>query len=128
MAFSFSHELFSLFTCFVFSFSPESRLKNASLSSYLDRGTCVPRPKYMRTPTEVHAYLGRGTITFRCFSELFLIFFRAFSDIFQSFFRCFSELFLTFFRAFPDDFQGFFRCFLSFQKAPFISSSAPCVS
>ena len=41
-----------------------SALKNASLSSYPDRGTCVPRPKYMRTPTEVHAYLGRGTITF----------------------------------------------------------------
>ena len=45
--------------------------KNASLSSYPDRGTCVPRPKYMRTPTEVHMYLGRGTITFRYFPGLF---------------------------------------------------------
>ena len=58
----------------------------------------------------------------------FLIFFRAFSDVFQSFFRYFSGLFLIFLRAFSDVFQSFFRCFLSFQKAPFISSSAPCVS
>ena len=34
------------------------------IHAYPDRNTCVPRPKYMRTPTEVHAYLGRGTITF----------------------------------------------------------------
>ena len=113
--------LFSLFTCFVFSFSPESRLKNASLSSCPDRGTCVPRPKYMRTPTEVHAYLGRGTITFRYFSELYLIFFRAFHDIFQSFSRYFSELYLIFFRAFPD-------IFCLFKKPLLISFSTPCVS
>ena len=61
ICFSFSHDLFSLFTCFVISFSPESRLKNASLSSYPDRGTCIPRPKYMRTPTEIHAYPDRNT-------------------------------------------------------------------
>ena len=77
----------------------------------------VPRPRYMCTPTEVHAYPDRGTCVSRSGYDNFLIFFRAFSDVFQSFFRCFSELFLM-----------FFRCFLSFQKAPFISSSAPCVS
>lgn len=40
-----------------------SALINASMSSYLDRGTCVSRPKDMCTPTEVHTYLGRGTMT-----------------------------------------------------------------
>ena len=46
-----------------------SALKNALLSSYPDRDTCVPRPRYMRTPTEVHAYPDRGTMTNRFFSE-----------------------------------------------------------
>ena len=78
----------------------------------------VPRPWYMCTPTEVHAYPDRSTHVSRSGYDNFLIFFRAFSDIFQSFFRYFSELFQIFFRAFSDIFQGFFRCFLSFQKAP----------
>ena len=77
----------------------------------------VPRPRYMCTPTEVHTYPDRGTCVSRSGYDNFLTFFRAFSELFQMFFRAFS-----------DDFQGFFRCFLSFQKAPFISSSAPCVS
>ena len=136
MVFPFSHDLFSHFTCFVFSFSPESRLKNASLSSYLDRGTCVPRPK-------IHAYPDRGTHVSRSGYDNFQIFFRAFPDIFQSFFRCSSELFLMFFRAFPDIFQSFSRYFSGlyqiffrafsddfclFKKPLLISSSAPCVS
>ena len=61
------------------------------------------------TPTEVHAYPDRGTCVSRSGYDNFLIFFRAFSDIFQSFFRCFSELFLIFFRAFSDIFSSFFR-------------------
>ena len=80
------------------------------------------------TPTEIHAYPDRGTCVSRSGYDNFLIFFRAFSDVFQSFFRYFLELFQMFFRAFSDAFLSFFRCFLSFQKAPFISSSAPCVS
>ena len=40
-----------------------SALINASMSSYPDRGTCIPRPRYMRIPTEVHMYPDRGTIT-----------------------------------------------------------------
>lgn len=31
---------------------------------YPDRGTCVPRPRYMCTPTEVHAYPDRDAMTF----------------------------------------------------------------
>ena len=31
---------------------------------YSDRGTCVPRPRYMRTPTEVHVYPDRDAMTF----------------------------------------------------------------
>ena len=46
----------------------------------------VPRPRYMRTPTEVHAYPDRGTCVSRSGYDNFLIFFRAFSDAFQSFF------------------------------------------
>ena len=83
-----------------------SALTPTEVHAYPDRNTCVPRPKYMRTPTEIHAYPDRGTCVSRSGYDNFLIFFRAFSDVFQS----------------------FFRCFLSFQKAPFISSSAPCVS
>ena len=31
--------------------------------------SALPRPRYMRTPTEVHAYPDRGTMTNRFFSE-----------------------------------------------------------
>ena len=34
-------------------------------SSYPDRGTHVPRPRYTCIPTEVHAYPDRGTITLK---------------------------------------------------------------
>ena len=36
-------------------------LKNAFKSSYPDRGTHVPRPRYTCIPTEVHMYPDRGT-------------------------------------------------------------------
>ena len=39
--------------------------------AYPDRGTCVPRPRDMRTPTEGHAYPDRGTMTLRCVSHDF---------------------------------------------------------
>ena len=35
-------------------------LKNAFKSSYPDRGTHVPRPRYTCIPTEVHMYPDRG--------------------------------------------------------------------
>ena len=41
-----------------------SALKGTVRSSYSDRGTCVPRPRYMCTPTEVHAYPDRDAMTF----------------------------------------------------------------
>ena len=34
-------------------------------SSYPDRGTHVPRPRYTCIPTEVHMYPDRGTITLK---------------------------------------------------------------
>ena len=48
-----------------------SALKEHIKSSYLDRSTCVPRPRDMCTPTEGHAYPDRGTMTLRCVSHDF---------------------------------------------------------
>ena len=53
--------------------NPFYSVKEHIKSSYPDRGTCVPRPKYMRTPTEGHAYPDRGTMTLRYVSHYFKI-------------------------------------------------------
>ena len=46
-----------------------SALKMPFKSSYPDRGTHVPRPRYTCIPTEVHAYPDRGTITLKLVSH-----------------------------------------------------------
>ena len=42
-----------------------SALKIPLKSSYPDRGTHVPRPRYTCIPTEVYMYPDRGTITLK---------------------------------------------------------------
>ena len=106
------------FTWFVFSFSPESCLINVLMSSYPDRDTHVPRPRYTCTPTEIHMYPDRGTHVPRSGYDNYLISFRSFSDD-SCLFK--KAPFIISFRSFSDD-----SCL--FKKAPFISSSAPCVS
>lgn len=68
-----------------------SALKGTVRSSYPDRGTCVLRPRYMRTPTEVHVYPDRGTMTLRYVFTLYSSFPEDFLSKARTYIPCASE-------------------------------------
>ena len=70
---------------------PSCSLKWTTLSSYPDRGTCVLRPRYMRTPTEVHVYPDRGTMTLRYIFTLYSSFPEDFFSKARTYIPCVSE-------------------------------------